>query len=260
MNTKIKNSKKRCSLFRKRLLQISQNVQALHVGGSFSCVEVVDSIYNILKKKNDKFILSKGHCGIIQYIVLEYLGIIPKRTLDGYCQPKGRLGVHPEVFTKGIEASTGSLGHGLAIGAGMAIANKNNIIYIVMSDGELMEGSTWESALIISSLKLSNIILIIDNNDLQSATRATNTHPTLYPIKNKFKSFGWDSENCNGHNSDEIVHKIKNRNNKKPFALISRTTKGYPISFMKNVPMWHYRAPNKGEYLKSLNELKKYEK
>lgn len=260
MEKKINNSKKRCNLFRERLLQISQNVQALHIGGSFSCVEIIDSIYNILKKKNDKFILSKGHCGIIQYVVLEYLQIISKKTLDSYCQPNGKLGVHPEVFTKGIEASTGSLGHGLAMGAGMAIANKNNFIYIVVSDGELMEGSIWESALIISSLKLSNIILIVDNNDLQSATRATETHPTLYPIIDKFKSFGWDAKYCDGHDSNEIVKKIKNRSKKKPFALIAKTIKGFPISFMRNVPMWHYRAPNKVEYLWSLKELKKNEK
>lgn len=260
MIKKIYNAKKRCSLFRKRLLEISQNVQALHIGGAFSSVESIDAVYNILKKKNDKVILSKGHCGIIQYIILEYLGILKKKTVDSYCQPNGEVGVHPEVFTRGIEASTGSLGHGLAIGAGIAIANKKNTIYIIVSDGELMEGSIWESVLIISSLNLSNIIVIVDNNDLQSATRATDTHPTLYPIKNKFKSFGWDSESCFGHDSKKIVEKIKKRDKGKPFALISKTIKGYPISFMKNVPMWHYRSPNKEEYLKSIDELKKNEK
>jgi transketolase len=170
------------------------------------------------------------------------------------------LGVHPEVFTPGIEASTGSLGHGLAIAAGMAIANKKNNVFVVLSDGELMEGSVWETVLIISSLNLNNIIVVIDNNDLQSATRATNTHPTLYPIKEKFKKFGWDSESCNGHNSKEIYKKIKNRKKSKPFVLISKSVKGYPISFMKNVPMWHYRSPNEEEYKRCIIELNKYEK
>jgi transketolase len=252
----IKKSKERCVKFRKRLLNISQKVSALHVGGSFSVVEILDTIYNILKNTNDKIILSKGHCGIIQYIILEHLKIIKKKTLDLYCQPNGTIGVHPEVFTKGIEASTGSLGHGLGIAAGMAIAKKKSKIFVVMSDGELMEGSIWENILTISSRSLNNLILIIDNNDLQSATRATDTHPTLYPITKKFRSFGWDSKSCNGHSSKEIFLKIKSRDKNKPFALIARTIKGYPISFMKNVPMWHYRSPNNEEYLKAIKELK----
>lgn len=260
MISKLKKAKKRCSNYRKRLLEISQKVQALHVGGSFSSVEAMDVIYNVLKKKNDKVILSKGHCGIIQYIILEDHKIISKKLLNSYCQPNGKLGVHPEVFTRGIEASTGSLGHGLAIAAGMAIANRKNKIFVVLSDGELMEGSVWEAALIISSLNLNNLIIVIDNNDLQSATRATNTHPSLYPIKEKFKNFGWDSEYCDGHNSFDIYKKISKKKKNKPFALISKTIKGYPISFMKDVPMWHYRSPNKTEYKQSLKELEKYEK
>ena len=180
-------AKNRCKKYRKKILEISQLVSALHIGGSFSCVEIVDCIYNMLKKKGDVFILSKGHAGIIQYVVLNDLGFIKKKDLYNYQKKNGFLGVHPDYGNPGIEASTGSLGHGLAIVAGMALATKNiqKKYYVVLSDGELQEGSVWEAALIITSLKLKNIIIVIDNNDLQSSTRATDTHPTLYPIEKK---------------------------------------------------------------------------
>jgi transketolase len=246
----------RCKEHRVKILDLSQKVQALHVGGAFSSVEIVDTVYNLLKKKNDKFILSKGHAGIIQYVVLNQLGIISKRNLNSYCQRNGYLGVHPDYGKSGIMASTGSLGHGLGIASGMALANRaKKNFYVLMSDGELQEGSVWEAALIIGALNLKNIIVIIDNNDLQSSTRASVTHPNLYPIEEKFKNFGWDVDSCNGNSSEEVFYKIANRKKDKPFALVAKTIKGYPISFMKDIPMWHYRSPNNKEYKIALNEL-----
>ncbi len=254
---KTKSFKDRCKSHRLRVLEISQKVPAIHIGGSFSCCEIIDTIYyNFIIKNNSKFILSKGHAAIMQYVILESLGIIKKKDLENYCSKKGSLGVHPEIFTSGIEASTGSLGHGLAIGAGMAIANPKKDIFVVISDGELMEGSIWESILFISSNKINNIKLIIDNNNLQSATRATDTHPSLYPIKEKLKSFGWDAKDCDGHNSKKLFKKLNIKTKKKPFALIAKTIKGHPISFMKNVPKWHYRSPNQEELKKAIEELK----
>jgi transketolase len=254
--SKLKNSIVRCKRYRKKILDISQTISALHIGGSFSSVEIIDCIYNLLLQKRDKFILSKGHAGILQYVVLNDLGIIKDKDLKNYSSKKSPLGVHPDYGTPGIEASTGSLGHGLAIAAGMAFASsKKDLIYVLLSDGELQEGSVWEAVLIISSLSLKNIVIIVDNNDFQSSTRTKDTHPTLYPIEDKFKAFGWDSESCNGHNSKKILEKILNRSNKKPFALIARTIKGYPISFMKNNPIWHYKSPNKDEYLSALKEI-----
>ena len=253
---KLKNSKFRCSKYRKKILEISQTVPALHVGGSFSSVEIVDCIYNLLLKKKDKFILSKGHAGILQYVVLNDLGIIKDRDLSSYSSKNGFLGVHPDYGVKGIEASTGSLGHGLAIAAGMSFSNyKKNQIYTLLSDGELQEGSVWESVLIISSLSLNNIVVIIDNNDFQSSTRTQDTHPTLYPIEEKFSSFGWEVGSCNGHNSKQILENISKRSKKKPFALVAKTTKGFPVSFMKNNPIWHYKSPNKDEFLLALKEI-----
>lgn len=253
----ISQAKKRCKSLRIKILEMSQRVQALHVGGAFSSVEIVDCAYNLLMKKSDKFILSKGHAGIIQYVILNQKGKISDKQLKSYCQKDGYLGVHPDYGKNGIAASTGSLGHGLGISSGMAVANKKSNFYVVMSDGELQEGSVWESVLIIGALNLKNIIVIVDNNDLQSSTRASDTHPNLYPIDKKFKQFGWDVAKCNGHSSIQIYNKITMRNKSKPFALIAKTIKGNPISFMKDVPMWHYRSPDKKEYNIALEEIKK---
>ena len=240
---------------RKRILELSLKVPALHVGGSFSSAELIQTIFEIKNDRKDKFILSKGHAGILLYSILEQKGLIKKKDLNNYCKKNGFLGVHPEIYINGVEASTGSLGHGLGIAAGMSLSKKYQNIFVLCSDGELMEGSIWESVLMISSFKLNNVTLIIDNNDLQSATRATETHPSLYPIRNKFLSFGWDSFNCNGHNPSSILKVLKKKRKNKPLCLVAKTTKGYPVSFMKNVPMWHYRSPNKSEYNLAIKEI-----
>jgi transketolase len=256
-NKILQNSKLRCTRYRKKILKISQTVPALHIGGAFSSVEIVDCIFNLLKKKKDKFILSKGHAGILQYVVLNDLKILSNKDLLNYCKKDGILGVHPDYGNPGIEASTGSLGHGLALAAGIAYASNKNDTYVLLSDGEMHEGSVWEAALTISSINLNNLIIIIDYNGLQSSTWSKDTHPTLNPIDKKFKAFGWEVESCNGHNSYDIFQKINNRTKKKPFALVANTKKGYPISFMENVPKWHYRSPDKKEYTQALSELDK---
>jgi transketolase len=145
---------------RKRILQISQKVSALHIGGSFSSAELIEVIFNKrIKSKKDKFILSKGHSGILLYAMLEQKKIIKKKQLDLYGFKNGIFGVHPEYSNPGVEASTGSLGHGIGLAAGMSLSKKFNNIYVLMSDGELMEGSVWEAALMISSFKLNNITI-----------------------------------------------------------------------------------------------------
>lgn len=252
-------TKKRCKVLRKKILELSQNVQAIHIGGSFSSVEIIDVIFAFLKKKNETFILSKGHAGILLYVILNFYKILKDKDLKNYCKKKGFLGVHPDYGTPGVSASTGSLGHGLGIAAGIAIAEKEEKkkTYVLISDGELLEGSVWENILFISSNKLNNIILIVDNNNLQSSTRMNETHPTAYPINKKFISFGWDCKVCNGHNSKKILDLIRKRNKNKPFALIAKTQKGYPVSFMKNNPIWHYRSPDKSEYNIALAEIEK---
>lgn len=259
MKKQIILSKKRCLKYRKKILEISQSVSALHIGGAFSCVEILDVILNIfLKKKKEKenFVLSKGHASILHYVILEDTGLISTKKLMSYCTKNGTLGVHPDIKTNGINVATGSLGHGLAIVCGMAYASPNQLFFIVISDGELQEGSTWEAIITISSLKVKNLIMIIDNNDFQSSERMSYTHEYIYPIDEKIKSFNWKTSVINGHNTSEILNSILKKDKNKPLAIIAKTIKGYPISFMKNNPIWHYRSPNKIEYMTAMKELK----
>tara|TARA_B100001250_G_C19813846_1_gene797159 strand:+ start:873 stop:1670 length:798 start_codon:yes stop_codon:yes gene_type:complete len=251
---------KRSKQYRKRILEISRKVSAIHLGGSFSCTEIMEVIFNyFLKSKKEKecFVMSKGHSSIIQYIILEEKNILKKKQVEMYCKKGGILGVHPDRGNPGINASTGSLGHGLGMVAGLALAEKRNrnTIYSVLSDGELQEGSTWEAIMLIPALKLNNVVVVVDNNNLQSFEKTSVSHPGLYPIEKKFREFGWDSQKCDGHNAKEIYEKIKYRDKSKPYALIAKTIKGYPVSYMMNVPIWHYRSPNKNEYLTALKEI-----
>jgi transketolase len=246
--------------YRLKILDLSQTVGALHIGGSFSSTEIINVIFNKLKKKEDVFILSKGHCGVLQYVILREKKIISEKFLRSYCQKNSKLGVHPDYGNPGIEASTGSLAHGLGLAMGMSIANKKKKFFLILSDGELMEGSTWEYALTASSLNLKNITVFIDCNGLQSATWSKDTHPTLEPIKQKFKSFGWQSETCDGHDIRKIIQCYNSLNLAAPKAIICKTIKGFPVPFMSNVPMWHYRSPNKMEFNEAKIFLKNFYK
>lgn len=258
MNKLISIAKRRCINYRVKLLEMSQRVSAIHLGGTFSSTEILDAIYNILMKKNERenFILSKGHCSALQYVILKDLKVLSENDLRKYSKSNGKLGVHPEVKNEGLNASTGSLGQGLSMAAGFALSNRKKNVYVVLSDGELQEGSTWEAIMAIRNLNLKNIIAIIDNNDLQSLERSSILTPSIYPIDRKFINFGWDSKICDGHNTKEIVKSILNRDKKKPFCLVTKTIKGYPISFMQNNPIWHYRSPSKDEFSIAMNELK----
>ena len=255
-------AKKRCLNYRIKLLEMSQRVSAIHLGGTFSSTEILDVVFNILMKKNERenFIFSKGHCSALQYVILNDLKILSEKDLKRYSKSNGNLGVHPEIKNKGLNASTGSLGQGLSMAAGFALSNRKKIVYVVLSDGELHEGSTWEAVMAIRNLNLKNIIAIIDNNDLQSLERSSIATPSIYPIDKKFKNFGWDSKICDGHNTEEIVKTILNRDKSKPFCLVAKTTKGYPVSYMKNNPIWHYRSPSKDEFLVAISELKNISK
>lgn len=259
-------AKARCKRYRRRILDMSQHVSALHIGGAFSCTEIVDCIYNGLLrpgrdggKSPDTFLLSKGHGCMIQYVILEDLGILSRADLDAYCTINGRLGVHPDYGNPGIEASTGSLGHGLGIAVGMALAERGRgsggVIYAVLSDGEMQEGSTWEAILMASSFKLPNLVAVIDNNDFQSLGRTSVTHPSFYPLTDKLVAFGWEVASVDGHDPGAIFEAISGRAGTKPLAVVARTTKGKGVSYMENVPIWHYRSPNPKEYQQAVAEL-----
>ena len=257
-------ARRRCLTFRRRILDISQTVSALHIAPAFSCIETVDLIYHGLMRWNDgkspdTFIMSKGHGCMAQYVVLEAMGILSGEDLAKYCKPNGRLGAHPDYGVPGIAASTGSLGHGLPMAVGMAYAEKikktGGRVYAVLSDGEIQEGSTWEAFMMGSTLGVSNLVAFIDNNDFQSLGRTSETHPTFYPLTDKFRAFGWETIELNGHDAGGLFEAVMSREGKKPLAVICKTVKGRGVSYMENVPIWHYRAPNKDEYVQAISEL-----
>jgi transketolase len=263
----VEASKKRCRQFRKRILDISQTVSALHIGSAYSCMEIVETIYFGLMRKDtngkemDTFLMSKGHGCMAQYVSLEAKGVLSKKDLDLYCKPGGRLGTHPDYGVPGIEASTGSLGHGLCMAMGMAVSDqvqkKNSQIYVVMSDGELQEGSVWEAMMLAPTLKLNNLIAFVDLNDLQSLGRTSEYLPNFYPLMDKITAFGWEAIEVSGHDSKAIYNAVVSRSRTKPTMIIAKTTKGKGVSYMESAPIWHYRSPSLEEYKIAMAELDK---
>ena len=263
-------AQQRCAGFRLRILEMSQRVAALHMAPAFSCMEITDAIYAGLMRGDqengspDTFIMSKGHGYLAQLVILESRGTIPPSEIDRYCTPEGMLGAHPDLGTPGIAAATGSLGHGLGMSLGIAIAERNiaadkdlqaGIVYVVLSDGELQEGSTWETIMLASSLGIRNLVAVVDNNDYQSLGKTSETHPSLYPLAEKFESFGWEASTVDGHDSLAIVDSISSRVGDRPFILVAETTKGKGVSFMENVAVWHYRSPSSEECALAVTEI-----
>ncbi len=258
-------SRRRCLDWRRRILELSQNVQALHCAPAFSCTEIVDCIYHGLMRWDapnmspDVFLLSKGHGGIVQYVILEDMGILTGEDLELYCKPGGRLGAHPDFGVPGIAASTGSLGHGMGIATGMAHAERlqerDGRIYVVLSDGECQEGSTWEAAMMAANLKLDNLIAFVDVNDFSGLERMSEGHPAFHPLLDKFVAFGWEAVEVDGHDAGEIRQAVLERQGGRPFIAIGNTVKGKGVSYMENEPIWHYRSPNSEEYRLALDEL-----
>ena len=258
-------ARRRCRGYRRRILDISQHVSALHIAPAFSCTEITDVLYNALMRREasgeyrDVFLMSKGHGCMSQYVVLEEQGVLSRQDLDAYCKPDGRLGAHPDYETPGIAASTGSLGHGLGMATGQAYAEKlkssDVLIYCVLSDGEFQEGSTWEAMMMAANLKLDNLIAFMDFNDFGGLEPMSTGHPAFYPLVPKVEAFGWETLEVDGHDERAMYEAVTGRDGGRPMLLVCRTVKGKGISFMENVAIWHYRSPNKDEYEKGVKEL-----
>ena len=256
---------------RERVLKMIFESGSSHIGSAFSCVDILTVLYfnilsidpkNPLNSDRDRFILSKGHAASALYAALAERGFFPEENLDSYCRDKSNLPGHPTLrCVPGVEASTGSLGHGLAIGSGMAFAgkkdNKNYRVFVLMSDGECNEGSVWESAMFSAHHKLDNLIGIIDYNKLQAMGR-TDEVIGLEPLRKKWESFGWAVEETDGHNHSEIEKRLKKTPFKKdkPSLIIAHTTKGKGVSFMEDKLEWHYKSPDKEQFAKALKELR----
>ncbi len=254
----------RTSNYRIDILQLSQKLQALHIGPAFSCIEIVDVIFNLILKKNvsksENFILSKGHGAMALYVVLKDIGIIKEDDFYRICQRGSTIGGHPDRGNPGVITSTGSLGHGLPLATGIALGRKekSNLdhIFVLMSDGEMMEGSNWEAILLIPSLKLNRICVFIDHNKSISRGKIEKLHPNLIPIHEKLSAFNWNAIEVDGHNPVEIYNAFNNnKQSEKPLAIICHTIKGKGVSFMENEPIWAYRSPNTEEFKAALNEL-----
>jgi transketolase len=260
-------ARRRCFAYRRRILDISQQVTALHVAPAFSCLEMVDVIYHGLMGREvgssgrfvDTFLMSKGHGCLAQYVILEEFGVLTKTDLDCYCTALGQLGAHPDYGIPGIEASTGSLGHGLGMAVGMAYADKimgsDRQVYVMLSDGELQEGSTWEAIMMAGNLQLANLVAFLDLNDFSGLDRMSETHPAFYPVLEKILAFGWGAATVNGHDARAVYEMVTRRGGEEPFMIVGNTVKGKGVSFMEHVAIWHYRSPNKDEYTKAIAEL-----
>lgn len=242
------------------IINQSYKKQSGHLGGCLSCVDIIFLIYKYFLKKEDTFVLSKGHCALALYSVLKNLKKISSNDLEKFLVEGSFYGEHPspKLNNKLFSFSTGSLGHGLGFGSGIGYANKlgkkSNKIYILISDGELNCGTTWEAIMLAGKLKLDNVCAILDFNKLQ-ATGKSEEILNLKSLESRFKSFGWNVIRGSGHKYNEMskkFHKLINLKNK-PQIYIADTIKGKGISFMEGDNNWHYRSPSKDD----LNKIKK---
>lgn len=245
--------------------------KASHIGSGFSCVELLVYLYSrwlnvsvktIHDTDRDRFILSKGHAAAVYYSVLSEFGFLPKDWLDKYCEFGCLLGGHVQHSVPGVEISTGSLGHGLPIAVGMALAAKRNKkkyrVVALLSDGEMESGSNWEALNMASAQKLDNLIVIIDRNGIQAMGFTEDILP-MNNLDERINSFGCACETINGHNFEEIDMSFKRIPffTGKPSVIIAKTVKGKGVSFMENKLEWHYRSPNKEQFEVAMKELKR---
>lgn len=254
---------------RKKIYQIAHFAGGGHMGASFSMADIISVIYfgGVLKydasnpqwKERDKFILSKGHACYALYAALARAGYFPKEELRHVGQTGSKFGGHPKMYDiPGVEASTGALGHGLSFAIGAAYANKIDKkgahVYVVLGDGECQEGSIWEGALSAPTLELDNLTVIIDHNKLQAMDELENiVH--MNSLVDKWKAFGWNVTEINGHDHGQVKEALLARKKGVPTLVIANTIKGKGVSFMESVPIWHYRMPNEEELKVLVNEL-----
>ena len=256
---------------RRNIIETSSRAKIPHLGSCLSCVEILVYLYwielSINPKKSDdpdrdRFVLSKGHGAPGLFQVLAEKGFFSKNELDKFGKNNSLFHEHPPKpgFIRGVEAATGSLGHGFPMALGMALSAKIQSklykTYSLLSDGECNEGSIWEAALLAPKLKLSNLIAVVDYNKWQATGRSQEIME-LEPLAEKWKAFGWFVQEINGHNFLEIHDSFLNIKNKKdkPSIIIANTIKGKGVSFMEDDNNWHYRTPNDEELKLALAEL-----
>jgi transketolase len=255
---------------RAHTLRMVHRSKASHVGTCLSMADILAVLYGRTLKvdplvpgwpERDRFILSKGHGAAIVYAVLAERGFFPKEWLATYCEDgSGLCGHITHRNVPGVEASTGSLGHGLSIGCGMALAEKRSRqvgrVFVMLSDGELDEGSTWEAVLFAPHHRLDNLTAIVDYNKIQSFGSVSEVLE-LEPLADKWRAFGWAVREIDGHDYDEIIDALSHLPQEagKPTAIIAHTVKGKGVSFMENELAWHYKSPDDEQLARALREL-----
>ncbi len=253
---------------RKHVLRMTSLGKSSHIGSVFSCVDILATLYSRVMKvlptdprwsQRDRFVMSKGHAGAGLYATLAECGFFPIQRLDTHCQNGSNLCGHVATHgIPGIEFSTGSLGHGLPVAAGMAFAlrskSPNVRIFALLSDGELDEGSNWEAFLFASHHQLKNLCVVVDYNKIQSLASVGETLG-LEPLRDKFEAFGWEVRECDGHNHDELMDAFIPTSSKQPLVVMAHTVKGKGVSFMEHSVLWHYRSPQGEEMLAAMAEL-----
>jgi transketolase len=254
-----KNSKKSIRNIRVNILKKTYEANSSHIGSCYSIVEILYVLYFLKFKKKDTFILSKGHAALALYCTLFEKKILSKALLDSYGKNNTTLMAHASHKVKGVEFSTGSLGHGLPYAVGKALGEKidksKNKIYVLISDGELNEGTTWESLLFASFHKLDNLFIIIDYNKIQSLDFVKKVLK-IEPLRQKLASFNCNVSQIDGHNIKQIVKSLKPQNNNKPNIIIANTIKGKGVKYMENTVLWHYKSPNKEQLSNAMKDLK----
>lgn len=262
--------KDQAARLRGTVVEMCHRAQSAHLGSSLSCCDILTAAYwhvlNIDPAKptdplRDRLILSKGHAAMALYATLALKGFFPEEELVTYNQDGGRLAEHPPANQlPGVEAATGSLGHGLPMGCGMALAGRikgqEYRVYAVLSDGENNEGSVWEAAMFAAGQKLENLCVIVDYNKWQATARSNETL-ALAPLADKWRAFGWDAQEIDGHDVAALARAMAGVPNGsgKPVALIAHTVKGKGVSFMEDDNNWHYRAPTADEVASAHREL-----
>ncbi|MDD4899308.1 MAG: transketolase [Candidatus Omnitrophica bacterium] len=255
---------------RRIILEQAKRANVGHIGSALSIADIVATLYDKVLNipdpdsvERDKFILSKGHAALAVYAALYLKGWISAEELNTYCADGSLLGVHPEHALTGIDFSTGSLGHGLSIASGAALAarlrNKHQRVFALISDAECNEGSVWEAVMFAAHHRLSNLIAIIDLNG-QQAFGYTKEVIAMPDMEGRWKSFNWDTHELDGHNQEQIRKVIEglNTGSGQPHVLIAHTTFGKGVSFMENKIKWHYWPMSEEEYKTALNEVKGY--
>ncbi len=264
-----KDLKSRSVIYRKKILKYIKLANAGHTGGSLSCIDILNVLYNKVlnvspgnfsSADRDRYIQSKGHCVEALFVVLADKGFFPEEDLNTLCKYKSHYIGHPTKKVKGVEQNTGALGHGLPISVGTALAAKMDKkayrVFTLMGDGEIPEGSNWEAALSAAHYKLDNLCAVVDKNGLQ-ITAATADVMSTDPLDKKWEAFGWAVKQINGNDVEELLAAFSSLpfEKGKPSVIIAHTTKGKGVSYMENQLKWHHGVPNNEEYELAQQEL-----